>query len=54
MVKKFAAELVGTLVLVLFGCGAAVLGGFEMARFPAVNAWLARVAALPGYVGLDG
>ncbi|MFC3287631.1 glutathione S-transferase family protein [Paracoccus aerius] len=29
-------------------------GGFEMARFPAVNAWLARVAALPGYVGLDG
>lgn len=29
MVKKFAAELVGTLVLVLFGCGAAVLGGFD-------------------------
>jgi len=29
MVKKFAAELVGTLVLVLFGCGAAVLGGFN-------------------------
>ena len=28
-------------------------GGFDMARFPAVNAWLARVAALPGYVGLD-
>ena len=26
MVKKFAAELVGTMVLVLFGCGAAVLG----------------------------
>lgn len=26
MVKKFSAELVGTLVLVLFGCGAAVLG----------------------------
>jgi len=26
MVKKFTAELVGTMVLVLFGCGAAVLG----------------------------
>src|SRR5690606_41657698 len=29
MIKKFAAELIGTLVLVLFGCGAAVLGGFD-------------------------
>lgn len=29
MVKKFAAEFVGTMVLVLFGCGAAVLGGFD-------------------------
>lgn len=29
MMKKFAAEFVGTLVLVLFGCGAAVLGGFD-------------------------
>lgn len=29
MVKTFAAELIGTLVLVLFGCGAAVLGGFD-------------------------
>lgn len=28
MVKKFAAEFVGTLTLVLFGCGAVVLGGF--------------------------
>lgn len=28
-------------------------GGFEMQRFPAINRWLARVAALPGYVGLD-
>ncbi|SMO57236.1 glutathione S-transferase family protein [Paracoccus laeviglucosivorans] len=27
-------------------------GGFDMARFPAVNGWLARVAALPGYKGL--
>lgn len=29
MLKKFAAEFVGTLVLVLFGCGAAVLGRFD-------------------------
>jgi aquaporin Z len=28
MIKKFAAEFVGTMVLVLLGCGAAVLGGF--------------------------
>ena len=28
-------------------------GGFEMQRFPAINRWLVRVAALPGYVGLD-
>lgn len=26
MVKRFSAELIGTMVLVLFGCGAAVLG----------------------------
>lgn len=32
---------------------AGTLGGFEMARFPAINEWLAKVAALPGYVGLD-
>lgn len=28
-------------------------GGFEMTRFPAINRWLARIAKLPGYVGLD-
>lgn len=28
-------------------------GGFDMARFPAVGRWLDRVAALPGYVGLN-
>lgn len=28
MIKKFAAEFVGTFTLVLFGCGAAVLAGF--------------------------
>jgi glutathione S-transferase len=28
-------------------------GGFELGRFPAVQAWLARVAALPGYIPID-
>lgn len=29
-------------------------GGYDMARFARLNAWCARMAALPGYVGLDG
>lgn len=28
-------------------------GGFDMGRFPAVTAWLARVAALPGHQPMD-
>ena len=28
-------------------------GGFDLARFPAVGSWLARVAALPGHVPID-
>ena len=28
-------------------------GGFEMDRFPAINRWIERIKALPGYVGLD-
>ena len=28
-------------------------GGFQMDGFPAINRWLERVAALPGFVGLD-
>lgn len=28
-------------------------GGFDMARFPGINAWCARVAALPGYKELN-
>ena len=28
-------------------------GGFDLASFPAVSAWLARVAALPGHVTID-
>jgi glutathione S-transferase len=29
-------------------------GGFELGRFPAVQAWLARVAAQPGYIPING
>jgi glutathione S-transferase len=28
-------------------------GGFEMTDYPAIGAWLKRVAALPGYVSID-
>jgi glutathione S-transferase len=28
-------------------------GGFSLASFPAINDWLARVRAQPGYVGMD-
>ena len=28
-------------------------GGFPLARYPNVQAWLTRVAALPGYVAMD-
>ncbi len=36
-----------------YTCTAGERGGFDMARFPAINAWLARIAAMPGYKGLD-
>lgn len=29
-------------------------GGFDMARFPGIEGWLARIAALPGYEALMG
>ncbi|MDF3855550.1 glutathione S-transferase family protein [Paracoccus sp. P2] len=29
------------------------LGGFDMARFPGIGRWLDRIAALPGYEGLE-
>ena len=29
-------------------------GGFDMARFPGINAWTQRISALPGYKGLNG
>ena len=29
-------------------------GGFDMNRFPGINAWIGRISALPGYKDLDG
>ena len=29
-------------------------GGFDLSKYPAVGAWLARVAAQPGYVPAGG
>jgi glutathione S-transferase len=29
-------------------------GGFSLAEYPAVQAWLGRIAAAPGYVAIDG
>ncbi len=28
-------------------------GGFDLAAYPAIRAWLKRIEALPGYVGMD-
>lgn len=28
-------------------------GGFDMSRFPGINQWIQRIAALPGYKGLN-
>jgi len=28
-------------------------GGFDLARYPAIRAWIGRVAAEPGHVGID-
>jgi glutathione S-transferase len=29
-------------------------GGYDLERFPALGAWLERIAALPGYVPTPG
>ena len=41
--------------IALYGytCTAGTRGGFDMARFPGLQAWCARMAALPGYVTLE-
>ena len=41
--------------IALYGytCTADTRGGYDMARFPRITAWCARMAALPGHVTLD-
>lgn len=51
--------LVGTrvsladLCLYAYTHSAGTRGGFDMARFPGIEAWLRRIESLPGYVRLD-
>ena len=44
---------IADIALYAYTHSAGTKGGFDLSRFPAVNAWLARVAALPGHVTLD-
>ncbi len=44
---------VADICLYAYTHSAGEMGGFEMDRFPAINAWLDRVAATPGHVPLE-
>lgn len=28
-------------------------GGFDLSNYPAINAWITRICALPGFVGMN-
>ncbi len=43
---------IADIALYAYTHSAGTKGGFDMSRFPAINQWLDRVAALPGHVGL--
>jgi glutathione S-transferase len=47
------APTIADLCLYAYTHTAEEMGGFDLSPFPGVQAWLARVAALPGYVGLS-
>ena len=51
MIKKFSAELIGTLVLVLFGCGAAVLAGPEVGQLGIALAFGFAIVAMAYGIG---
>lgn len=51
MLKKFSAELVGTAVLVLFGCGAAVLGGDHVGQLGIALAFGFAIVAMAYGIG---
>lgn len=44
---------VADLSLYAYTHSAGAKGGFDMGRFPGINRWIGRVAALPGHVTLD-
>jgi aquaporin Z len=55
MLNKMIAELLGTFILVLFGCGAAVIGGAEIGFTGIALAFgLAIVAAAYGFGAISG
>jgi len=50
----FVADRLGLADIALYAyTHVAEEGGFDLQRYPAVSAWLKRVAAAPGYVGID-
>jgi aquaporin Z len=51
MTKKFVAELIGTMVLVLFGCGAAVLAGPEVGQLGIALAFGFAIVAMAYGIG---
>ena len=51
MMKKFVAELIGTAVLVLFGCGAAVLGGANVGQLGIAFAFGFAIIAMAYSIG---
>lgn len=51
MMKKFVAELIGTAVLVLFGCGAAVLGGANVGQLGIALAFGFAIIAMAYSIG---
>lgn len=48
---KFIAELIGTLILVLFGCGAAVLGGPAVGQLGVALAFVAAAYGIGPMLG---
>ncbi|ARJ68292.1 glutathione S-transferase family protein [Paracoccus contaminans] len=48
------APSVADICLYAYTHTAGTRGGFDMDRCPAIDRWLRRIAALPGYRGLDG
>ncbi|MFU8881159.1 MAG: glutathione S-transferase family protein [Rhodobacterales bacterium] len=45
-----AAPSIADIALCGDTCTAGTRGGYDMARFAAIDAWCARIAALPGYI----